>query len=157
MGSRGILSIGGREVVLSQKSPNNALHWTLRRRASEFCRYFHNWEGSMIRTAVLVSILTGILLTASYSNAGERNPTALLGADLIEVCTSADPEIMGFCHGYIQGVYDVMSDELCAPFGVSRASIAAALVDLLHSNTETRNLHASALVLAILKNSFPCE
>ena len=111
----------------------------------------------MIRTAGLVAMLIGILLSASHSNAGERNPAALLGADLLEVCTSADPEIMGFCHGYIQGAHDAMSDELCAPLGLSRASIAAALVDLLHSNTEIRNLHASALVLAILKNSFPCE
>lgn len=108
----------------------------------------------MVRVVGLITLIS-ILLSASFSSAGERNPAALLGAGLFEVCTSADPEIMGFCHGYIQGVHDAWSDELCAPPSVTRADIAAALVDLLRNSVDTRELHASALVLAVLKHLFP--
>lgn len=110
----------------------------------------------MVRAVGLIALIS-ILLAASFSSAGERKPTALLGAGLFEVCTSPDPEIMGFCHGYIQGVHDAWSDELCAPPNVPRANIAAELVDLLRNSEDARELYASALVIAVLKSSFPCE
>lgn len=110
-----------------------------------------------MKLSVFLAILIIVLITASHSNSQERNPAALLGAGLLNVCTSADPEIMGFCHGYIQGVHDTWSDELCVPKSMTREDIAAALVDLLMSSVEVHELHASALVLAILKSSSQCE
>ena len=109
-------------------------------------------------TAVSVTAaLMSTSIASSMLGTEYRNPTAMLGAGLLEVCISPDPEIVGFCHGYLQGVHDAFADEVCAPPSVSRAQIAEAVVEILYRNEEMRQLYAGAVVYALLIRSFPCE
>lgn len=104
----------------------------------------------------LIFLIVAIVFPCNATSA-ERNPAAMTARDLFQICTSDDPGITGFCHGYIQGVHDSFSDKLCAPPGIARADIASAIVDLMQANPELLELHASAVVYATLISAYPCE
>ena len=70
------------------------------------------------------------------------------------------PEWIGFCHGYVQAVFDGVrspGDEICAPDSLTRAKIVGAVVLQLSENPQLREFNAASVVYAVLLKTFPCR
>lgn len=107
----------------------------------------------------VLGALAAALLSAQNAAAGQDPGMVLTGAALLSACSKPDPEWIGFCHGYVQAVYDAAQDQpnaFCAPDELTRATIAGAVVRQLLASEELRTLNASAVVHGTLKAQFPC-
>lgn len=64
-------------------------------------------------------------LLVGFGPSLQASATALDGTGLLRVCGSPDSELMGFCHGYIQGIHDGIRSSpdhpVCAPETATRA------------------------------------
>ena len=84
----------------------------------------------------------------------------LTGTEFLSACSRPDPEGIGFCHGYAQAVFDVAQQNektLCAPPGLTRATIVGAVVERLSAVEELRAISAWAVVYGSLLSMFPCR
>ena len=72
----------------------------------------------------------------------------------------ADPAWVGFCNGYVQGIYDSLSasnEGLCIPAGTARAAIVEMVVRQLTNRSELKEAQAAVVVHAALAKSYPCS
>ena len=73
----------------------------------------------------VVSLIVGLSVAVWAGEAIARDPSAMLTGDgFLTACSKPDPEWIGFCHGYVQAVYDgliVPGEDFCLPPGFTRA------------------------------------
>ena len=106
------------------------------------------------RSWLPAALLVLALATSAAAANGQLN-----GADFLSACTRPDPDWIGFCHGYVQAVYDGVEapgKPLCIPEGQTRADRVGLVVGQLERSPEMRELNAAAVVYAVLYQQFPC-
>ncbi len=84
----------------------------------------------------------------------------LTGDVFLEACSTTETAWIGFCNGYVQGVYDSLSESdegLCVPAGTTRAEIVGVVVQHLANTSDLQTLRAAAIVHATLSKSYPCS
>jgi hypothetical protein len=73
----------------------------------------------MPRTILVAAALS--YFAAVGEAAAQSSEMTLNGAGLLNACTRADHEWIGFCNGYIQAAFDATGGNgICAPKGVTR-------------------------------------
>ena len=83
----------------------------------------------------------------------------LKGSEFLSACTIPEQEWIGFCHGYVQAVFDGIrrpGENYCVPEGVTRAQIVGDVVTMLASTPATEDLSAYSVVYAVLLQRYPC-
>jgi len=119
----------------------------------------------MMRRAILIAacigitcFVTNVFPAAAYFYDGNRLLTAC--QSLIrkpDKHTAVDVFNSGLCVGFITGVADALSHDLCLPRNVSIEQLEDIVVRYLRYNPKTRHLSASSLVFAVLTEKFPCN
>lgn len=107
----------------------------------------------------MVAALVVFIFTTSATVAEEAD-TQMTGADFLSACSKPDPEWIGFCHGYVQAVFDGMrrpGEDFCPPTGTARAVIVDTVVRHLLATPDLQRLNAASIVYAVLLKSFPCR
>jgi Rap1a immunity proteins len=107
-----------------------------------------------------IAVCAALFASAPNKSTAQDSKMFLMGTDFLSACSRADPDWVGFCHGYVQAVYDGMrrpGEDICAPPGTSRADIVGAVVRQLTAIPDLRNLRAYSVVYAILLKAFPCR
>ena len=103
---------------------------------------------------ISATLLVLALVAPANAASGRLN-----GDDLLSACTHLDPDWIGFCHGYVQAVYDgveVAERPICIPDGQTRADLVSLVVHHLERFPEMRELNAASVVYAVLYQRFPC-
>ncbi|MGF1629167.1 MAG: Rap1a/Tai family immunity protein [Kiloniellaceae bacterium] len=112
----------------------------------------------MIGKKFLAMVVIAVPLT-SVSAQAQPDTQSLTGEEWLAACTIADPEWIGFCHGYVQAVFDGFrrpDEEFCVPQNVTKAQIVEDAIAVLINMPETRELRAYSLVYAVLMRKYPC-
>ena len=110
--------------------------------------------------ALFVSVLA-IAGVASFSlDRALANPNAMTGEGLLDVCTRAEADWIGFCNGYIQAAVDLLAlqeGSACIPAGTARNQIYDAVVPLLSASSATQGENAFRALTAAITVKFKCE
>jgi Rap1a immunity proteins len=109
---------------------------------------------------IVIAVCAAFLVSAPNMSAAQDSKMFLTGSDFLSACSRADPGWIGFCHGYVQAVYDGMrrpGEDICAPPGTTRADIVGAVVRQLTAIPDLQSIRAYAVVYAILVKAFPCR
>jgi hypothetical protein len=61
-----------------------------------------------------------------------------------------------WCKGFVSGVHDARSDEICGPDNMSVSQLADIFLKMLTNNPERRHLQAASLLLIELDRLYPC-
>ena len=107
--------------------------------------------------AFVFAALVAVVATAASA---QDSKVSLTGEEFLSACSKADPEWIGFCHGYVQAVVDgvlVPGEKLCFPSGLTRASIVGVVVKSLTATPELRQLNAASVVYGVLSKTYPCQ
>ena len=83
----------------------------------------------------------------------------MTGKEFLAACSKPDPEWIGFCHGYVQAVYDgvfVPGEDFCPPNGLTRAKIVGMVVGELQAMPSIQDRNAAFIVYVVLADAFPC-
>ena len=112
----------------------------------------------------LIAVVSA-LASAPHARSQARE-MQMTGADFLLACSRPDSEWIGFCHGYVQAIFDAapVFDEarqsgrgVCAPSGLTRAAIVGAVVRHLTSTRELQSRNAATVVYAVLLVEYPCR
>jgi hypothetical protein len=88
------------------------------------------------------------------------------GDELIARCTSARPDSVNTCLGYLTGIADsdsgapawrMQKSLFCIPQGVTVVQLRRTLLDYLQRHPEERDFNAAMLVGNAFIESFPCD
>ena len=99
---------------------------------------------------ILMILSTALLLCAqAHANSGQM---------LLEALDAEDPELNMIGEAYVTGVYEagITLGEICLVGGITHDQVVSGVYFTLKGNPEMLHLHASALVLAIVRNAMPC-
>lgn len=110
--------------------------------------------------AWMIGMCACIASPAITATAEQESPMFLTGDVFLEACSTTETAWVGFCNGYVQGVYDSLSESdegLCVPPGTTRAEIVGVVVQQLTNTSDLQSLRAAALVHATLSKSYPCS
>jgi hypothetical protein len=114
----------------------------------------------MIRLTLLV-----LMAVAGLGVVGPAKSGYETGNDLFAACTGTDSSSgAGYflCYGYISGIVDysyyvnVGSNQFCVPAGVTKGQLKDTLIAFLRRNPKDRHLSASVIVVAALREAYPC-
>ena len=111
-----------------------------------------------MRSPIILSFLAVASLAAPAE--ARNSKVTMTGADFLSACSRADPDWIGFCHGYVQAIVDEErrpSEAICPPAGTTRAKIVGNVVAHLKASPKLQELNAAAVVHAVLRKSFPCQ
>jgi hypothetical protein len=104
-----------------------------------------------------------LLIGLCFGLAGEaiaRSPEdALTGSDFLSACSKPEPDWIGFCHGYVQGIHDGVTqpeDDFCPPAGTTRADMVGIVVRQLKATPSLQGLNAASVVYAVFLKAYPC-
>ena len=79
-------------------------------------------------------------------------------AQLLDACTRADYEWIGFCNGYLQAAVDATGDrDICFPQNHTRNDVYNVIVPKLKNAPGLKDTSAIQLVQALLRDAFPCK
>jgi hypothetical protein len=109
---------------------------------------------------IVIAVCAAFLVSAPNKSAAQDSKMNLMATDFLSACSRADPERIGFCHGYVQAVYDGLrrpGEDICAPPGATKADLVGAVVRQLNAIPELRSLPAYSVVYATLLKAFPCR
>jgi len=111
-------------------------------------------DGRFMKRFIAFSVVVGALITG-HAHA-ER--MTLTGSDFLSACSKSESDWIGFCHGYVQGVFDSSpSGEICAPPGTTRAKLVGMIVQEIEEDPDLRSTSAAPLVRIILQKAYPCQ
>tara|TARA_E500000318_G_scaffold111566_1_gene130599 strand:+ start:528 stop:854 length:327 start_codon:yes stop_codon:yes gene_type:complete len=88
------------------------------------------------------------------------------GNSLLEVCERQNTLNQSICLSYIQGAFDaglfydvhrVKSGKICVPRKLQSIQLRDVFLQYLRFHPEERHLFAGVLVIAALKDAFPCS
>lgn len=103
-------------------------------------------------------IAAGIMATlASGAQDSLAAEMVLTGGDFLSSCSQPNSEWIGFCHGYVQGVFDnTPSGEFCVPPGTTRADLVGRIVIALTEEPKLQDAKAASVVRLTLQKAYPC-
>lgn len=104
----------------------------------------------------IILLLIMLSLTSQSTTADESNPAVMTGQGFAEICSRADSDSIGFCHGFIQATHDVFSDSLCIPAEITRAQLVGTMHKFFIENEEVQELYAVSVIGALLSSMYPC-
>lgn len=111
-----------------------------------------------MKFTTIVAVLTFCSAIVSAEAATQRSTMTLSGSQLLDACTRADPEWIGFCNGYIQAAFDATGGkEICAPKGITRNQLFDAIIPKLKGAPELLKIDAVSVVGTLLRKSYPCK
>jgi hypothetical protein len=112
------------------------------------------------RVALFVSVLAIAGVVSFSLDRALANQNAMTGEGLLDVCTRAEADWIGFCNGYIQAAIDLMGRQegsACIPEGTTRNEIYDVVIPLLTSSTRMQNENAFLAITAAISMKFKCE
>lgn len=112
--------------------------------------------------AVVILLQSGWTVEASADQQmSGRGLFVMCMAERVAYERGESPFDEAFCHGFIQGVFDVFSAEhaerICVPSDIRRHDIRDAWMQAVRENDELIALPAYASVLATLSHLYPCR
>ena len=110
-----------------------------------------------MKTLMIAAFAAALAMSAASAQASKM---MLTGADFQAACSRPDPEWIGFCHGYVQAVFDSVrtpGEEICAPDDLTRAEIVGIVVQHLTKTPSLQSLNAASVVFGALQNAYPCR
>jgi hypothetical protein len=108
----------------------------------------------------MIATVAAALATASNMAVGQDSALVLTGADFVSVCSRPNPEWIGFCHGYVQAVFDVAEQNpktFCMPPNVSNTTIIGDVIQRILAINELQKFNASAVVYGIMASMYSCR
>lgn len=112
-------------------------------------------------------ITTAALALSTPTLAGAAPEGTTQGLGLPGHCLDPEPDWIGFCRGYIQGVYDVIATgdrPACIPPEVTRADVAGQVVEMLAMSCKADGEagflmtgNAGVVVQSIMVMLYPCK
>ena len=108
-----------------------------------------------MRRAILVAVALSFFVVGK-TVAGYRDGNELL-SDCEGQARGAEDSQWGICLGYILGAYDALESTTCVPDVVKASQLRDVVKIYLRNHPEERHHQASSLVVAALKQAFPCN
>ena len=112
------------------------------------------------RVALFVSVLAIAEVVSFSLDRALANPNAMTGEGLLDVCTRAEADWIGFCNGYIQAAVDLMTahkGSACIPEGTTRNEVYDAVMPMLTANPRMQESNAMSAMAAAISVKFKCE
>ena len=110
----------------------------------------------MVRTALI--IVACLFITKPTSAMTQGSELTMSGAKLLEACTIAERDWVGFCNGYLQAAFDATGGKgICAPRGTTRNDFYGVVIPVLKQIPELQKMNAVAGVIAALRKAYPCN
>lgn len=115
----------------------------------------------MLRIAIA---LAAIGFNASAAAQNER--MTMTAENLLGVCTTAHPDSVGFCNGFVQAAHDFPATEsyipsACPPQGTTRTQLVELYVEqaerLFAVQPQHRHNPAILVARAIMARQYPCQ
>ena len=106
-------------------------------------------------TGALAGLMVAGMLASADRPALAGGDGSWTGTDLFDYCREGSLNA-GICTGYVVGVVEATSDQLCYPPGATYFQIIQVVVRFLAIHPERLHRHALDLVLLALHEAFPC-
>jgi hypothetical protein len=107
-----------------------------------------------------VALATFLALALPSASWADRGDAEFLGVDFLNACTRTESDWIGFCHGYVQAIYDSVVERgarICVNEGQTRARIVGNIVQELIDKPELQEENAASVVSDFLSENFPCR
>lgn len=112
--------------------------------------------GMKATTMVAIGLCLGLTAEANARSAED----ALTGSEFLSACSKAEPEWIGFCHGYVQAVHDGVArpgEDFCPPNGTTKADMVGIVVRQLMGSPDLGDINAASVVYAVFLKAYPCQ
>ena len=112
------------------------------------------------------AVFLGALSAAVFAHSAnaQQGGMTLDAENLLTICTTAHPDAVGFCNGFMQAAHDWPSDDnlrVCAPSGTTRTQLAMLYEQqapmLFAQYEDTARQPAIIIARIILAGAFPCN
>ena len=116
------------------------------------------WTGNGL--AVLLAIVALSLAGVVIPDRAFANQNSMTGEGLLDVCTRAKADWIGFCNGYIQAAVDLLALQeggACIPEGTTRNEVYDAVFPLLSASSAMKGENAFRALTAAITVKFKCE
>ena len=103
-----------------------------------------------------VLLLTIVAFSAFGGSAKSKQLYTYTGNDLSTNCVDGSAYRRGLCLGYVNGVAS-MQKKACIPDGVKFGQLKRVVERYMEENPEQTHKHAFKIVVAALKEAWPCK
>ena len=114
------------------------------------------------------AVLLGALSAALFADGAtaEKHDMTMDAENLLTICTTAHPDAVGFCNGFMQAAHDWPGGDglrVCAPSGTTRTQLAmlyerqAPMLFAQHPEAAIESQPAIIIARIILAGAFPCD